>query len=147
MTTTTVGGRARQSRTRQLTASSALRDWLERPLTSYYLLLGSTGLLVALGLVMVLSASSVTSYASSGSSFTIAEKQAMWVAIGLPALWVGMRLPIRFYRFLGYPLLFGSLGLLVLVLVPHVGVRVAGATRWIALPAGLQVQPSEFVKL
>lgn len=135
-------GRARPKPT-----TSALRVWLDRPLTSYYLLLGSTGLLVALGLVMVLSASSVTSYASSGSSFTIAEKQAMWVAIGLPALWVGMRLPIRFYRFLGYPLLFGALGLLVLVLVPGVGVRVAGATRWIALPAGMQVQPSEFAKL
>ena len=145
MTSTTVGAAAR--RPRQRTASSALHDWLERPLTSYYLLLGSTGLLVALGLVMVLSASSVTSYASSGSSFTIAEKQAMWLAIGLPAMWVAMRLPLRFYRFLGYPLLFGALGLLVLVLVPHVGVRVAGATRWIALPAGLQVQPSEFAKL
>jgi cell division protein FtsW len=145
VTATTVAAGSR--RRRQHGTAEALRLWLERPLTSYYLLLGSTGLLVALGLVMVLSASSVTSYASSGSSFTIAEKQALWVALGLPALWIGMRLPVRFYRLLGYPLLLGSIGLLVLVLVPHVGVNVAGATRWIALPGGLQVQPSEFAKL
>jgi cell division protein FtsW len=143
VTSTTVGTRAPARRT----STGSLAGWLERPLTSYYLLLGSTGLLVALGLVMVLSASSVTSYAASGSSFTIAEKQAMWVAVGLPALWVAMRLPARAYRFLGYPLMLGALGLLVLVLVPHVGVNVAGATRWIALPGGMQVQPSEFAKL
>jgi len=146
MTSTTVGaGRSRAPASRSL--GRALQQWLDRPLSSYYLLLGSTGLLVALGLVMVLSASSVTSYASSGSSFTIAEKQAMWVAVGLPALWIGMHLPVRAYRWLGYPLLLASLALLVLVLVPHVGVNVAGATRWIALPGGFQVQPSEFAKL
>ena len=143
MTTATVT----RSRPRTARKQGLLASWLERPMTSYYLLLGSTGLLVALGLVMVLSASSVTSYASSGSSFTIAEKQAMWIAIGLPALVVGMHLPARVYRLLGYPLLFVASGLLVLVLVPGVGVNVAGATRWIALPAGLQVQPSEFAKL
>jgi cell division protein FtsW len=146
MTSTTVGaGRGRAPAAR--TPTAALQAWLDRPLSSYYLLLGSTGLLVALGLVMVLSASSVTSYASSGSSFTIAEKQALWVAVGLPVMWVAMRLPMRAYRWLGYPLLIGSLALLVAVLVPHVGVNVAGATRWIALPGGMQVQPSEFAKL
>ena len=146
MTSTTVGARpARAAAPRGI--AGVLHAWLERPLSSYYLLLGSAGLLVALGLVMVLSASSVTSYASSGSSFTIAEKQAMWVAVGLPAMWVGMHLPARAYRWLGYPLLIGAVSLLVLVLVPHVGVNVAGATRWIALPGGLQVQPSELAKL
>src|SRR3954467_1638697 len=130
MTSATVGTSRRGSSGRGAAPSrglaGALHAWLERPLSSYSLLLGSAGLLVALGLVMVLSASSVTSYASSGSSFTIAEKQAMWVALGLPARWIGMRLPVRVYRLVGYPLLLGALGLLVLVLVPHVGVRVAG---------------------
>src|SRR5438094_2130021 len=106
MTSTTVGtSRARPAPSRGL--AGALHTWLERPLSSYYLLLGSAGLLVALGLVMVLSASSVTSYASSGSSFTIAEKQAMWVAVGLPAMWVGMHLPVRACRLLGYLLFMG----------------------------------------
>jgi cell division protein FtsW len=120
---------------------------LDRPLASYYLVLGTAGLLVALGLIMVLSASSVTSFADSGSSFTIVEKQALWVGLGLPALWIGMRLPIRAYRLLGYPLLLLSVALLVLVLVPGIGVNVSGATRWIDLPGGLQIQPSEPAKL
>jgi len=136
-------GRAGQARS----PVALLQSWLDRPLSSYYLLLGSCGLLVALGLVMVLSASSVTSYASSGSSFTIAEKQAMWLAVGLPAMWVAMRLPARAYRWMGYPLLLAALAMMCAVLVPHIGVQVGGATRWIALPGGMQVQPSEFAKL
>ena len=146
MTSATVGA-GRTTRAAPSGPGGIVSAWLERPLSSYYLLLGSAGLLVALGLVMVLSASSVTSYASSGSSFTIAEKQAMWLAVGLPAMWVAMRLPVRFYRWLGYPLLIGAIALLFVVLVPHVGVNVGGATRWIALPGGMQVQPSEFAKL
>jgi cell division protein FtsW len=120
---------------------------LERPLASYYLVVGTTLLLIGLGLIMVLSASSVTSYADSGSSFTIAVRQGIWVAIGLPALWLGSRLPIRVYRWLGYPMLALSVVLLVAVLVPGIGQNVSGATRWIALPGGLQLQPSEPAKL
>jgi cell division protein FtsW len=120
---------------------------LDRPLASYYLVIGTAVLLLALGLIMVLSASSVTSYTSSGSSFTIAERQAMWMIIGLPALWLGSRLPIRAYRMLGYPLLLLSFALLFLVLVPGVGQNVSGATRWIDLPGGLQIQPAEPAKL
>jgi cell division protein FtsW len=120
---------------------------LDRPLASYYLVIGTAALLLALGLVMVLSASSVSSFTSSGSSFTIAERQGMWMAIGLPALWIGSRLPVKAYRMLGYPLLLASIALLLLVLVPGVGQNVSGATRWIALPGGLQIQPSEPAKL
>ena len=46
----------------------------------------TTGLLVLLGLVMILSASSVTSFANYGSSFWFFRKQLMWVAIGLRRL-------------------------------------------------------------
>jgi cell division protein FtsW len=120
---------------------------LDRPLASYYLVIGTTLLLVGLGLIMVLSASSVTSYADSGSSFTIAARQGLWVAIGLPALFLGSRLPVRAYRMLGYPLLAVSIVLLVAVLVPGIGQDAGGATRWIALPGGLQLQPSEPAKL
>jgi cell division protein FtsW len=125
----------------------ALLALLDRPLTSYYLVIGTTALLLALGLIMVLSASSVTSYTSSGSSFTIAERQGVWMAIGLPALVLGSRLPVRAYRMLGYPLLAASIALLLAVLVPGIGQNVSGATRWIDLPGGLQIQPSEPAKL
>ena len=137
-------GQGRSFAARQKPALLAL---LDRPLASYYLVIGTTGLLLALGLVMVLSASSITSFASSGSSFTIAERQGIWMAIGLPAMWLGSRLPIRAYRMLGYPLLLVSFALLLAVLVPGIGQNVSGATRWIQLPGGLQIQPSEPAKL
>jgi cell division protein FtsW len=48
----------------------ALLALLDRPLASYYIVVGTVALLLGLGLIMVLSASSVTSYASTGSSYT-----------------------------------------------------------------------------
>ena len=42
---------------------------LESPVTSYYVLLGTTVILVVIGLVMVLSASMITSYRDDGSTF------------------------------------------------------------------------------
>ena len=49
--------------------AAPLRHALAKPLAPYYLVLGSAVLLTVLGLVMVLSASSVESYAASGSSW------------------------------------------------------------------------------
>ena len=45
-----------------------LKSVLDRPLTSYHMVLGATGLLLVLGLMMVLSASSVLSYKTNGNS-------------------------------------------------------------------------------
>ncbi len=120
--------------------------WLERPLASYYLILGSAGLLLIIGLVMVLSASSVKSFVDTGTPYDIFRKQVIWVGLGLPALWLGLRLRVRTYRLLAYPLLLSSMALMVLVLVPHVGVTVRGSTRWLDL-GPLWLQPSELAKL
>ena len=115
-------------------------------MTSYHLILASAGALVTLGMVMVFSASSVGSYADSGSSFTTFSKQALWFAIGLPLAVIATRLPVRVYRALAYPLLIVSLLGLFAVLVPGIGVTVSGARRWIDL-GPLQLQPSEPAKL
>jgi len=121
-------------------------SWADRPLTSYYLLLGSAGLLLVLGLIMVLSASSVRSYVDYSSPYYIFRKQVLWVALGLPALWLGLRLRPRAYRRLAYPLLLVAGLLTVLVLVPGIGVTVRGSTRWLDL-GPLWVQPSELAKV
>ncbi len=120
--------------------------WLDRPLASYYLLLGSAGLLLLLGLVMVLSASSVKSYVSTGTPYDIFRRQLVWVALGLPALWLGLRLRVRTYRMLAYPTLLLSVAMMLLVLVPGIGVTVRGSTRWLDL-GPLWLQPSELAKL
>ncbi len=120
---------------------------LDRPLTSYYLLLTSGRLLVGLGLVMVLSASSVESYKNSGSVFTVAAKQAMWVGAGLPLMWATSRMPTAVFRRLAYPAVLISLVGLALVLVPNVGHEVNGNRNWIYLGGPAQIQPSEAAKL
>ncbi|MBW3639534.1 MAG: putative lipid II flippase FtsW [Actinobacteria bacterium] len=117
---------------------------LLRPLAAYHLMLVSTLLLLAIGLVMVFSASSVRSYADTGSVFSTGLKQATFVLVGLPLMYAASRLPVRIYRAAAYPLLLISLALLVTVL--FVGKEVKGATSWIPLPLGFNLQPSELVK-
>ncbi len=120
---------------------------LQKPLASYYLVMVSTGLLLAIGFVMVLSASAVRAYSTYGNAYTIAIKQGIFIGIGVPALWVASRIPARVWRKTGLFVLLLSIALLVLVLVPGVGRKVDGATRWIPLPGGFNVQPSEIAKL
>jgi cell division protein FtsW len=120
--------------------------FFDRPLTSLHLVLASTGLLLALGLVMVLSASMVESYRDTGSAYSVFADQLAFVGLAVPAFWLGVRLSPRTYRRLAYPALLVSLALLVAVLVPGVGLSLNGAQRW--LPLGpIQMQPAEIAKL
>ena len=71
---------------------ATVRRTMERPLTSYYLLLGASTMLLAIGLMMVLSSSSVYSFRVHDSSYYIFLKQLTWVLIGLPAAWLASRM-------------------------------------------------------
>ncbi len=140
----------RSSGTRSgITVGSSARParLLDRPLTSYLLVLGSAFGLLGLGLPMVLSASSVTSYAITGSSFTLFERQLLWAAIGVPALLVAARLPVRAWRRLAWPAMLLALVLLFLVLVPGIGVEVNGNRNWIDVGGPFRLQPGEAAKL
>ena len=125
---------------------AAVLGLLSRPLTSYYLLVGCSMLLLTLGLLMVLSASSVESYEATGSSFTLLQQQAIWAGIGLPLMAVASRVPPHAYRMCVYPIALAATAGLVLTLVPGMGVEVNGATRWLDLGFA-QIQPSELAKL
>lgn len=125
----------------------AVKRVLDRPLTSYHIVLGATGLLLALGLLMVLSASSVLSLKANSSSYTIFYRQLIWVAVGLPMAWVAARMRPRHFRVLAYVALLGSVVLLVLTYIPGLGVQVKGNQNWLSLGGPLQLQPSEFAKL
>jgi cell division protein FtsW len=126
---------------------AAVKDVLDRPLTSYHIVLGATGLLLVLGLMMVLSASSVLSLRVNGNSYTIFVRQLIWVAVGLPMAYVASRMTPRHFRMLAYVALLGSVFLLVLTYIPGLGVGVNGNTNWLNLGGPLQIQPSEFAKL
>jgi len=98
-----------------------------------------------IGLVMVVSASSVVGLYQFGSTWYFAKRQLIWLAISFAVMFITMRIDYRFWRKLATPILLGSIGALILVLVPGIGVNVYGSTRWIG--AGpIQIQPSEFAK-
>jgi cell division protein FtsW len=115
--------------------------------STYYLLLGVVGTLLAFGVVMVLSASSPTAYASTGDSYTVFKRQAAWVLLGLAAMMLTSRLDYRRWRRVGAPLLAAAtLGLLYVAVHPG-AVGAYGSTRWIQVLPGVTVQPSELAKL
>jgi cell division protein FtsW len=99
-----------------------------------------------LGLVMVMSASSVVALDDYGSSWYYVTRQALWASIGAGTMILVSRVDYHRWRRLATPLLMGSLFTLGLVLVPGVGVGANGATRWIGVGA-LTFQPSELAKL
>jgi cell division protein FtsW len=127
---------------------ASVKNVLDRPLTSYHVLLGATGLLLVLGMLMVLSASSVLSYnLNHGNQYAIFYRQLIWVAVGLPMAYVASRMTPRHFRMLAYVALLGSVFLLMLTYIPHLGKNVNGNTNWLNLGGPLQIQPSEFAKL
>jgi cell division protein FtsW len=143
--TTTAGQQRRQGAVAGWVA--ATKHALDRPLTSYYLLLGASTLLLTIGLMMVLSASSVYSYTQyDGNSYYVFFRQLTWVVLALPIAFVASRLPHRLIRGLAWPGLAVSTVLLVLTQVPGLGREVNGNTNWLAL-GPLTIQPSEIAKL
>jgi len=126
---------------------AALKRTLDKPLTSYHLVLGVSGLLLSLGLLMVLSASSVTSLNEYGNSYAIFTKQAIWVCVGVPLALVASRLPIGVIRFVAWPGLVVSVVLIAMTYVPGFGVSVNGNQNWLSFGGPFQIQPSELAKL
>jgi cell division protein FtsW len=115
-------------------------------MTSSHLVLGSAGLLLAIGLVMVFSASSIEAALEDQSAWGPGVKQVIWAALGVVAMLVALRLPTGLVRRWSPIALFAVVVLLVLVLVPGIGVELNGARQWFDLGFAL-LQPSEIAKL
>ncbi|HXC81884.1 MAG TPA: putative lipid II flippase FtsW [Trebonia sp.] len=124
----------------------AARALLDRPLTSYYLIVGITTLLLGLGLVMVLSTASVADLYQGESPYYDFVRQLAGILVGLPVMWLAARSSPRLFRAAAYPLLAVSIIGLGLTLIHGVAAPENGASRWIAI-GSIQFQPSELAKL
>lgn len=102
--------------------------------------------LTSFGIVMVYSASSVMAAKNYHDGTYFLKRQGLFALVGCIGAFVAMRIDYHFWRRWAVPLLLISLALLVLVLIPGIGGKVKGASRWIRLP-GFNLQPSEFTKL
>jgi cell division protein FtsW len=108
------------------------------------LFLATLGLL-GIGIIMVFSASSVTSFIKYSDSTYFLKRQLAWTVIGVAVMVMVMKIDYRIWRDLSVPILLGAIALLVLVLVAGVADEVYGAKRWIRFgPVG--IQPSEIAK-
>jgi cell division protein FtsW len=125
-------------------APSRLGQW-NSAVTSYYLLVGASLLLLVIGLVMVLSSSSVESLAGGRSPYAVFLSQAQYALMGLPLMWLASRVRTHTYQRLAWPLL--ALGLFAQLLVyTPLGRGKGGNVGWISVGA-FSAQPSEALKL
>ena len=126
-------------------STSPLALLARHPLSAYYLLMGSALLLLLLGLIMVMSASSIESVRVFGSPYTLAQRQAFFALLGVVAMFFAARTSVQFWRAFAWPLLLAAFGFLVAVLI--IGVEVAGQRNWIEIFGPFRFQPSEIAKL
>ncbi len=102
-------------------------------------------LLLSIGLIMVLSASSPSALSESGNSYSYFFRQAIFAVAGLFMMWVISNIDYRFYQ--KYYKFAYIIAFLLLLAVPLVGTEVNGAKRWINITESFSFQPSEIVKL
>ena len=109
-----------------------------------YMLLTVVLVLVAIGIVMVYSASSVIAGARFGDSNYYLKRHIMRVCIGLVSMFIVYRINYRHFQKVALPGLFLSIGLLLLMLFAG-SESVNGSVRWLSF-GSFSFQPSEIAK-
>ena len=102
--------------------------------------------LLGLGLVMITSASSEVAAVNSGNTLYMMTRHLIYMVIGIFACGLTMMVPVATWQRLGWMMLLGAFGLLIMVLVPGIGREVNGSMRWIGFGM-FNVQPSEIAKV
>ncbi len=103
-------------------------------------------LLLALGLLMVTSASMPIADRHAGQPFYYGIRQAAYIGTGVFLGWLAFQVEVETWYRRGPALLLGTMVLLALVLIPGIGRQVNGSWRWISL-GFINVQVSELAKL
>jgi cell division protein FtsW len=118
----------------------------EKPSAAFYWIFIIVASFVMLGLVMVLSSSSVTNLHSGGSAWGMFQRQLIWAGLGTIAMWAAFAFPYETWR--KKFLLQSVVGLVVAlnVLVILRGAIVNGARAWLDI-GPFRMQPSEFMKI
>lgn len=112
--------------------------------SSDFILIVVTMLLVALGLIMVLSASSPSSLSEYGDSYQYLRKQALAAGVGIAGMLILSRFDYNNYKKFKWFIYIGSMALLIAV--KFIGMEAGGAKRWINI-FGFNFQPSEVAKV
>lgn len=109
-------------------------------------MLASTLLLLAIGVVMVYSASAVTAFHDYGDPYYYLKRQLIFAVLGIIGMFTLMNVDYWVWKKAAKILLIACFVLLVIVLIPGIGVVRGGARSWLGI-GSLGIQPSEFMKL
>ena len=118
---------------------------LESPLTTYYLILWVTTTLVVFGLIMVFSASSITSLLQDDVTYSVFMRQLLFALVGAVVAGLASRVTVRWWKRIALPLLLVAVTLQGLVFT-SLGYAVYGNRNWLDL-GPVNLQPSEFAKV
>lgn len=102
--------------------------------------------LVLSGLIMVYDSSVAQAYKDYGDKYFYIKQQLIWVVLGFLSMFLFAKLDYHFLRRISLPFFIVSVGLLLAVLIPGLGVQAGGAHRWLRL-GFVSIQPAEIVKL
>ena len=103
-------------------------------------------LLLALGIVMVLSASAPTALSEDGNSYSYAIRQSGFAIVGIVCMFIISKIDYKIYKRFYKVAYIVAIAALFLVVIPHIGIERNGARRWANLGFG-QFQPSEIAKI
>ena len=103
-------------------------------------------ILIAIGIVMIYSASAIYANEKMGDSLYFIKKHLIYLAAGIFMMLLVMAMDIQTLKRLSKPIMAFSIILLVLVLIPHIGREAAGARRWFRI-GPINFQPSELAKI
>lgn len=118
----------------------------KRLVADVHIFLAIVTALVIIGLLFIYSASSVAALELHGSPHYFLKRQLIGLAIGLIAFWFARNVRLSLIKSLSPLLFFGSIVLTAMTLVPGLGSRIHGSSRWLQL-GGLSFQPSELLKV
>ena len=104
-------------------------------------------ILLALGIVMVLSASAPSALAETGKSYSYASRQLLAAILGIFCMFFFSKINYGIYKKMYKIIYVLSVAILALVMIPGLGIEGNGAKRWIAIPVIGQFQPSELTKI
>ena len=102
-------------------------------------------MLVALGIVMVLSASAPSALSNYDDSYLFVKKQAGAAILGFTVMFALSKINYKIYKKFYKIIYIFSIAILFTVLIPKIGIENNGARRWINV--GTQIQPSEITKI
>ncbi|MCB0324039.1 MAG: putative lipid II flippase FtsW [Bdellovibrionales bacterium] len=109
-------------------------------------LLAATFILLAVSVLMVFSTTAVPSQEFYGDSTSMVKRHLLHMIAGLAVFFVFSRLNPLLLQRIAVPLLFLTLSLLIVVLIPSVGHSAGGAQRWLTV-GPLRMQPGELAKV